>query len=191
VPIIALSASALEHERGDILAAGCDDFVAKPFRESLIFSKLREHLGVEYVYEDETLRARPAVRPARSVPAAPGARGAVLLVDDDWICREVAQELLRGCGVSVTTASSGAEALALVGQSHFDLVFMDLRMPGMDGIETTRRIRAAAGKERLPIIAMSAESGDGASATMDDAISKPVEPAALAGALDKWLPARG
>jgi signal transduction histidine kinase/CheY-like chemotaxis protein/ligand-binding sensor domain-containing protein len=191
VPIIALSASALERERGDILAAGCDDFVAKPFRESLIFSKLREHLGVEYVYEDEAPRTAAPARPQRPAPAAPGARGSVLLVDDDWICREVAQELLRGCGVSVTTASSGAEALTLVGESHFDLVFMDLRMPGMDGVETTRRIRATAGKGRLPIIAMSAESGDGASATMDDAISKPVEPAALAGALDKWLPARG
>ena len=53
-PIIALSASALEHERGEILAAGCDDFAAKPFRESIIFDKLREHLGVRFTYDDDT-----------------------------------------------------------------------------------------------------------------------------------------
>src|SRR5205814_1779921 len=52
-PIIALSASVLEHERAEILAAGCDDFVAKPFRESTIFSKLGEYLGVRYTYDDD------------------------------------------------------------------------------------------------------------------------------------------
>jgi two-component system sensor histidine kinase/response regulator len=49
--IIALSASAFEHERGAMIAAGCDDFLAKPFRVGEMFAKLAEHLGVRYVYE--------------------------------------------------------------------------------------------------------------------------------------------
>ena len=167
VPIIALSASALEHERSDILAAGCDDFVAKPFRESMIFTKMREHLGIEYAYESGTRN--------------------VLVVDDDWICRQVAQELLRGHGVSVTTASSGREALDLAARSRFDLVFMDVQMPEMDGIETTRRIKSSPGLARLPIIAMTAD--DNPAPGMDDHILKPVEPEALAGMLSRWLPA--
>jgi signal transduction histidine kinase/CheY-like chemotaxis protein/ligand-binding sensor domain-containing protein len=55
--IVALTASAFEHEREEILAAGCDDFVAKPFRQSVIFEKLAEHLGVRYTYADERGRA--------------------------------------------------------------------------------------------------------------------------------------
>jgi len=166
VPIIAISASALEHERSDILAAGCDDFVAKPFRESLIFAKMREHLGIEYAYESATRN--------------------VLVVDDDWICRQVAQELLRGHGVTVTTASSGREAVDLAVKSRFDLVFMDVQMPEMDGIETTRRIKSSPGLARLPVIAMTAD--DAGAPGMDDHILKPVEPEALAGVLSRWLP---
>jgi signal transduction histidine kinase/ligand-binding sensor domain-containing protein/CheY-like chemotaxis protein len=52
--IVALSASALDHERDGILAAGCDDFVPKPFREATVFEKLSLHLGVAYVYEEAT-----------------------------------------------------------------------------------------------------------------------------------------
>jgi signal transduction histidine kinase/ligand-binding sensor domain-containing protein/response regulator of citrate/malate metabolism len=55
VAILALSASALEHQRDDILASGCDDFLPKPFREGLIFAKMAEHLGLHYVYEDEAI----------------------------------------------------------------------------------------------------------------------------------------
>lgn len=51
--IIALTASAFEEQQASILAAGCDDFVRKPFREQVIFNKIAEHLGVQYVYEDD------------------------------------------------------------------------------------------------------------------------------------------
>ncbi len=172
VPILAPSARALEHEGGEITEAGCDDFVPKPYRESTISAKTREHLGVRYVYDDE---APPLAAEGRSV----------LLVDDDSICRQIAQELLRGHGISVTSATNGSEALDLAGKQQFDLVLMDLRMPDMDGIETTRRMKAMQGMDRIPIIAMSAEPGnhDG----MDDAISKPVEPEALDAALRRWL----
>ena len=57
VVIVSLTASAFEHERDAVLAAGCDDFVAKPFREAPIFEKLTEHLGVRYVFEDEATMA--------------------------------------------------------------------------------------------------------------------------------------
>ncbi|KPQ38969.1 MAG: Signal transduction histidine kinase [Phormidium sp. OSCR] len=55
--IIALTASALENEKSVILSAGCDDFVRKPFRESLIFEKISQYLGVEYCYEDASVRS--------------------------------------------------------------------------------------------------------------------------------------
>jgi signal transduction histidine kinase/DNA-binding response OmpR family regulator len=237
VPILALSASALEQERSEILAAGCDDFVAKPFREATIFAKLHEFLGVSYVYEDDSpasnktpssafgtfsptkgvgekdarmggesyqQRARSsrdevAHEVSEHLEAAhePNAHdesasaGSVLLVDDDWICREIAVGLLRAKGFAVSSVASGGEALKLLQSQRFDLVLMDVRMPGMDGPETARAIRATAGGERMPIIAMTAESlneNGGLKATgMDDYIAKPVEPEALSAVLDRWL----
>jgi signal transduction histidine kinase/CheY-like chemotaxis protein/ligand-binding sensor domain-containing protein len=176
-PILALSASALEHERGEILAAGCDDFVAKPFHESTIFAKIREHLGVQYVYRERIA--------ATETPH-------VLLVDDDAICRDVATEILHHNGVAVTAVASGSEALEELDGRRFDLVMIDLRMPVMSGIETTRRIRAKTRSARIPIVAMSADTFDGeparlAEAGMDDYVTKPVEPAAVKAMLGRWL----
>lgn len=187
VKIIALSASALDHERGEIFEAGCDDFVAKPFRESTIFTRLAEQLGVRYVYEDDPATAvAPSVESAAT--SATNGSANVLLVDDDWVCREVATELLRGNGVGVTAASSGQEALALLDTRRFDLVFMDLHMPDMGGVETARRIRQDPARARVPIVVMSAEPPGGLTDAMDDYIGKPVEPAALAEVLGRWLP---
>jgi CheY-like chemotaxis protein len=188
VPIIALSASALEHEREEILGAGCDDFVAKPFRESMIFAKMREHLGVEYVYESEPSAAPRAE--AKPIAATMASNGAVLVVDDDWVCRQVAQEILRGHGVAVTTVASGREALNALDASKFDLVLMDVQMPEMDGVETMRQIRLRPALARLPIIAMTAEDKSGNASGMDDYIVKPVEPEAMSAVLGRWMPAQ-
>jgi DNA-binding response OmpR family regulator len=81
---LALTASAFEHEREEILACGADDFVTKPFREQTIFAKLAEHLGVEYEYEEaasagprspgEPPPARTSTNPVSRGVAAPGSR---------------------------------------------------------------------------------------------------------------------
>ena len=63
----ALTASALESEKQIILSAGCDDFVRKPFQDSIIFDKLHQYLGVRYIYEQE---ASPAVLASDSLQAA-------------------------------------------------------------------------------------------------------------------------
>ncbi|MEE9617744.1 MAG: response regulator, partial [Anaerolineae bacterium] len=69
--IIAVTASALEEERAVVLSAGCEDFLRKPFREVDIFGSLHKHLGVQYVYEEETAIAdAQAVEPAEPVALA-------------------------------------------------------------------------------------------------------------------------
>ncbi|HEU4324337.1 MAG TPA: GAF domain-containing protein [Roseiflexaceae bacterium] len=65
--VIALTASAFEHDQVGILSAGCDDFVSKPVRETLVFEKIAEHLGVRFVYEDEP---EDAPLPAEGVPTS-------------------------------------------------------------------------------------------------------------------------
>lgn len=79
----------------------------------------------------------------------------ILVVEDSPINREVIHELLAEAGFSVTDAADGPSALAAIRETPFDLVLMDLRMPGMDGYETVRRLRRQCGRH-LPVIAMTA-----------------------------------
>lgn len=120
-------------------------------------------------------------------PAVP-----VLIVDDNTANLQLAAELLRGLNAKVVTADSGAKALELCQIGRFDVIFMDIQMPGMDGLETTRRIRETENeKERTPIIALTAhaiteQKSAVLIAGMDDCLSKPVSEAQLAQALSRW-----
>ncbi len=84
----------------------------------------------------------------------------VLVVDDNEAARKVAEAYLKRGGYKITLATSGAEALRLAEQRRFDLVVMDLQMPGMDGIETTTRLRDISGYEKTPVLALTANVGD-------------------------------
>ncbi len=119
-------------------------------------------------------------------------KGDVLLVEDNRINQLVAREILKQFGLSVQVASSGREALDMLSERKFDLVFMDIQMPDMDGYEVVRRIRNDRGLKHLPIIAMTAHalSGDrekSLRAGMNDHLSKPIDPGRLEEALAKWL----
>jgi signal transduction histidine kinase/ligand-binding sensor domain-containing protein/CheY-like chemotaxis protein len=117
----------------------------------------------------------------------------VLVVDDDPVNRRVAVALLGELGIETVEAESGQSAIAQLCKDSVDLVLMDCSMPGMDGYETTRRIRkGAAGtrESRTPIVAMTARAQEedrarAMSAGMDDYVAKPVTLETLAAALDR------
>lgn len=83
----------------------------------------------------------------------------VLVVDDNQANRMIVRSLLEPSGIDVTLAGNGQDALKEVRSSRFDLVLMDIHMPGMDGCETAGRIRKENGCETIPVIAMTATSG--------------------------------
>ena len=122
-----------------------------------------------------------------------GAR--VLLVEDNFVNREVAVELLRMAGLEVLTAEDGRIAIEQVATAAPALVLMDLEMPQMDGLSATRAIRALPGGAALPILAMTANVTAEvrracAEVGMNDFIGKPFEAETLYAALLRWLPIR-
>jgi CheY-like chemotaxis protein len=127
------------------------------------------------------------------VPHFMGAR--VLLVEDNDVNQQIAVELLQAAGVAVDVRDDGrqgVEALRAAGPAHYDLVFMDLQMPEMDGHEATRAIRSDPAFAALPIIAMTAHAmAEEREACLKDGMNglvvKPVHPGTLYGVLREWL----
>ncbi|MEZ4457788.1 MAG: response regulator [Gemmatimonadales bacterium] len=141
--------------------------------------------------------ASPAAAPAAVAPAAAVGQltGHVLLADDYPANRKIACWMLEKIGLTVETASDGAEAVAALQRGGFDLVLMDCQMPNVDGFEATARIRADAAIAATPVIAMTAaalasDRDRCLAAGMNDYLSKPVQLEDLAQVLARWLPAR-
>lgn len=122
--------------------------------------------------------------------------GRVLLVDDHEINRMMAETFLIKMGVTVVHAENGKQAVDLWQAEHFDLIFMDVQMPIMDGYQSTRKIRqleSIGNQQRTPIIAMTANvlSDDkkaSEQAGMDDHLPKPFTWKHMESTLEKWLP---
>ena len=119
-----------------------------------------------------------------------GAR--VLVAEDNPVNQDVATSLLELAGLRVDVAGNGQEAVAMAAATDYDLVLMDIQLPGMDGLEATRRLRADPRTARVPIIAMTANAYEDdrtecLAAGMDDHLGKPVVPAVLYGVLSRWL----
>ncbi len=115
----------------------------------------------------------------------------LLVVEDNLVNQRLAVRLLEKFGHTVFAAGNGHEALAALDDHHFDAVFMDVEMPGMDGYEATAAIRAKEGKsgQHIPVIAMTAHAMKGdrercLAAGMDCYVSKPLHPGALIEALE-------
>jgi signal transduction histidine kinase/CheY-like chemotaxis protein len=124
---------------------------------------------------------------------APLAR--VLIVDDIAMNLKVAEGLVAPYDLRVDTALSGAEAIKLVRQYEYDIVFMDHMMPDMDGVETTALIRAMEEPrfKEIPIIALTANAMSGMkemflASGFSGYLSKPIEIAKLDETLDQWIP---
>jgi len=131
------------------------------------------------------------IAPGASSPAkADRAQDAmrVLVVDDNQTNQEVARALLQAVGVSVAVASGGSEALDALADGQFDMVFMDIHMPGMSGIEALAAIRSGA-FAAVPVIALTADAMAGERERLlalgfDGYLSKPIDPTALLRALN-------
>jgi CheY-like chemotaxis protein len=171
-------------------AAGFHGYLIKPLRRESLAQRLLAAQGPTTTGEAAPLKglSGPAPEDDRVLPVRfAGAR--VLLVEDNPVGALLARTLLRREGCVVETAASGDEAIAAVRRARFDLVFMDMRMPGMDGPSATRAIRASG--DRTPIVALTANAYAEdrkacLDAGMDDHLTKPLEADSLRAALARW-----
>ena len=181
-------------QRGDarrIEAAGFSACLTKPARQSELLGCLSAALvGADGARPEQTTVACRTIRDLhRGV-------GRVLLAEDNITNQKVALGILKKLGLRADAVANGAEAVKALETIPYDLVLMDVQMPVMSGLEATRQIRdsrAALPNRRIPIIAMTAHALQGdrercLAAGMNDYVTKPVDPRALAEALEKWLP---
>jgi two-component system, sensor histidine kinase and response regulator len=162
---------------------GVSGYVTKPIKQSDLFSAIAESFGIQ---QDE----------AAAVPPEPVARRrTILLVEDGMVNQAVARGLLEPRGHTVVVANDGHEALAQFSQQPFDLILMDVQMPGMDGFEATARIREreAITGTHTPIAAMTANAMTGdrercLAAGMDDYLAKPIRKCDLLAVVEgEWI----
>jgi signal transduction histidine kinase/DNA-binding response OmpR family regulator len=164
-----------------------DGLLQKPVTPSALLNTLYEVLSEK---RRASQRQRQDALPASELPQL---RGVVLLVEDNELNQLVGTELLGMFGLQVTIAAGGHEALTLLRSGRrFDAVFMDVQMPGIDGLATTRLIREHAEFSSLPIIAMTANALNNEkerclAAGMSDYLTKPVELEQLSACLQRWL----
>lgn len=164
---------------------GIDGFVYKPVRSSQLF---------------DTLATILAIDPAACKPSPIGERTApdhrteqILIVDDVTVNQMVVRGMLDQFGFQSQIANNGIEAVSVATEFPFDLIFMDISMPEMDGYEATRRIKEGLSDKSPVIIGLTAhalkEEHEKAMASgMDEVLTKPVSADAIKQALDHWLP---
>ena len=137
--------------------------------------------------------------PPRSHSGALPANTRILLAEDNETNQLVALGMLANLGIQADLVQNGAEAIAALATSDYDLVFMDIQMPVMDGISATRAIRDPATGLRdpeIPVIGLSAHAltgdrQDAQSAGFTDYLTKPLDPATLLATLQRWLKGPG
>jgi len=185
VQAVIVLGSALQRP-GDRIDGGVWSCLSKPVKESELLDAVRSVVGVS-----SRTRARRA--PAVSGQAQRSRLALdILLVEDNPVNRRLAQHVLEKEGYRVVAADNGAAALKTLEDKHFDLILMDVQMPRVDGIETTRAIRS---REKItgeytPIVALTAHAMVGdrercLKAGMDGYLIKPIQPATLLEAIER------
>jgi two-component system sensor histidine kinase/response regulator len=168
-------------------AAGFVAYLVKPIAQSTLY---------------DALSTAVHARSREGEPAAPGAVAVprlerVLVVEDNQVNQRLAMRQLQRLGFTAETVANGREAVDAQARENYDLIFMDVQMPVMDGYEASAEIRRHEIRSRrhVPIVAMTAnalnEDRDSClAAGMDDYVSKPVSLANLRVVIERWLPIR-
>jgi two-component system sensor histidine kinase/response regulator len=182
--VIILSSGPTAEHRARAEELKVSAYLTKPVRQSLLLDAIADVTGPA-----DEIQTRPVAQPASDVTFDQPLK--ILLAEDNQVNQLTATTMLEKLGHSVVVANNGREAIEKLGEQEFDLVFMDVQMPELDGMAATGEIREseqATGKH-IPIVAMTAHAMQGdrekcLESGMDDYISKPIRRKELASVLN-------
>jgi CheY-like chemotaxis protein len=199
LPLLALS-SLMERDARKCEEAGFDGFLNKPIRREKLYRMLERMIGKREVEGKKDEAVKEKIITQYSVREEMKHSVRILLAEDNPVNQKLAKMMLTKAGYQVEVANNGKEAVEKYTASpeNFDLIFMDIQMPEMDGLEATRQIReweshnSQLTTHNLPIIAMTAHAMKGdrercIEAGMDDYITKPIKRELVFEVLEKWV----
>jgi two-component system sensor histidine kinase/response regulator len=169
---------------------GISAYLMKPVHQNELYDSICQVMQPSASGQPEQLVTRHSLREAKS-------RSRILLVEDNAVNQKLALRLLEKRGYIASVAADGPAAVASFEKEPFDLILMDIELPGMDGFEATAAIRAAEKNgRRIPIIAMTAHAVAGyrekcLAAGMDGYVTKPINTAELFTTMEAALAAGG
>ena len=186
VPIIMLTSSGLSGEAGRSKQLGVDGYLMKPVSGSELISAMRAVMRGAVTGEAD----RPLV--TKHLLKERAAQLRILLAEDEPINQVLAKAILEERGFQVTMVENGRQVLEVLAREGIDVILMDVQMPILDGLETTRaiRLREQESGRHMPIIAMTAHAMTGdrekcLDAGMDGYVTKPVDPNRLFAELEQ------
>ena len=196
--LVMLSSSGRRGDAKRFEEAGFSAYLLKPVTPSQLLDALSMIRGAHLdgtltpLITRHTLAESQPASLSASTEKDKGMRCRILVVEDNVVNQKMAVRMLEKMGCSVDVAGNGLEAVRMVEQLSYDLVFMDCQMPEMDGYEATAEIRRRQGSSKhTPIVAMTANAMQGdrercIDAGMDDYVAKPVKKEAVSEAIEKW-----
>ncbi|GAB4318164.1 MAG: hypothetical protein Kow0091_25670 [Geminocystis sp.] len=189
--IIALTAHAFMEEKGEILAVGCEEVVNKPFIKEIIFEKLQQFLKLEYIYNFSSVITPSVTNVDKSDTSE--IKRKILVAEDNLVNQKLVVNLLNKLNYTVKIAKDGEEVIEILKKEDYDLIFMDIEMPKINGIKATEIIYQEFSHRQIPpIIAMSAHEDENIisvckSVGMKDYICKPIKQDNLKLILEKYI----
>ncbi|MGI5922748.1 MAG: response regulator [Lentisphaeria bacterium] len=201
IPILGLAPMANRNAMPPMLTTRITHIIIKPVRNRDLFDAITTIKGGALPAEAQKAKlseAPPATgsdQSAGNLPAQNSGAAQILLAEDNVVNQKVLLAILNKLGYAADVATNGFDALERLRHHQYQLVLMDVQMPGMDGLEATRRLRqpdSDALNPAVPVIALTAHAVEGyreicQQAGMDDYVTKPVTMKQIRGILDKWL----
>lgn len=199
--IIAMTANAMQGDADRCIANGMDDYIAKPINLDRLAMILRKHLKADAISAssskamiDMTVSTTAMATASSDAHTATSLARHILLVEDNQVNCMVASNMLEALACHVDIVEDGQQAVDIFIKNNYDLIFMDIQMPVMDGVTATLKIREYEGETRhTPIVALTANTLPTdlkryQEAGLDDCVGKPVTVERLRRVLERFIP---
>ncbi|MCX8033247.1 MAG: PAS domain S-box protein [Thermoleophilia bacterium] len=173
-------------------------YLVKPVRQSHLYDCLAAVIGrLQKQPATPEQRAKERIITRHTLAERARRRARILLAEDNAVNQKVALKALERLGYVADVASDGTQALAMAKENHYDLILMDVQMPGLDGLEVTSLLRdpsSHAKSSQAVIVALTAHAMAGdrekcLAAGMNDYLAKPIKVAELQEVINRWIPA--